>query len=447
MGLFDTSPLPSCSSELRSWTPRSLNYNEYANIFRTKTRLVLVSKLWRSLALELLYESVVLRKPRSLPSFIQALRNDLISTQSHNEKYPERLLRPATWFVRRLEIYAEALPEHVDMDMIDVFEHFSSLTVLTLDKIISEQVSDVLLHHILLSRCSLRHFQTKARSASLNTTIIESSRIALEFLSIETDNRHPFTNMAPKPFDLLLLHTVVLRHVLYGRYTDGLIMWLIKCQLPSLKCLIISGMIGREPLKSLFQSCGRTTTSLDLTYLDWRSNAVHLNTLPYFPLLQELTIHHRFLLHFPEGRSAQGLSYPSCPNLMRINLRIEFRRRHDFLERLMEDLAYNMSVIKDNFICSLPLEAPPIAPNLKCIHLTGISPTKFERTCFPGRDIDQWERWISEFRDAGVRFEFSTGDLVAIPVDMVHRDDEGWYLPEEGLGSLDGYRDEWAGNQ
>ena len=97
-----------------------------------------------------------------------------------------------------------------------------------------------------------------------------------------------------------------------------------------------------------------------------------------------------------------------------------------------------IALIKDKFVRSLSLEAEPIAPNLKCIHLTDINLNKFERAHWIKRHLDQWELWISEFRDARIRFEFSTGDLVTVPVDFVCFEEEGWYFPEEGLEFLDG---------
>jgi hypothetical protein len=318
----------------------------------------------------------------------------------------------------------------MDIDVIDVFEHLINLTVLTLDKDKSDVLSTVVFRRILLSGCSLRHFQT-GYASRLYCKFMQASRHTLEFLSIEDDLCSSFADMAPEPLDLPLVHTVVLRHVLYN---DRIIMWLIKCKLPSLKSLIISGMIGRSPLRSWFQTFGCAATSLDLGDLSWRSTATYLESLIHFPLLQELTIHKEFLLRMPG--SSRTLLYPKCPNLTRINLRTEFHQRHYSLINLMDTWARCMSVIEDSFIASPSPEAPPIAPNLKCIRLADIGPTKFERTPFPRRHIDQWKCWISGFRDAGVMFEFFTGDLVAIPVDFLHLDDVGWYLPEEGLARL-----------
>jgi hypothetical protein len=441
MGSFDTSPLPPCSSGLRSWTPRSLNYNEYAEVIRTRTRLVLVNKFWRSLALELLYESVVLRKARSLPSFIQALNSDRLSTQSHNEKYPERLLRPATWFVRRLEIYPEAHSSSIDKVAIGVFEYLVNLTVLTIEQDRSDILSNVLLHQILLSGCSLHHFQTDC-SSPLYSKIIQSSRFALEFLSIEFHKYSSFTDVGP--LDLPLTHTIILRHP--GVDEHNIIDWLIECRLPSLKRLILepsgwmlyTAYLQDNPLRLFFQTFGRTVTSLDLNHPNWHSNAGFNLILPCFPFLEALTIQIGVLVERPPWHANATAPIPfQCPNLAQMSLRMEFNHRGNSLEYLVDKWTRCMSIISDGFIHSLSFEAPPIAPNLKCIHLMDISSTKFERARWTRAHIDMWEGWISEFRDSGVRFEFSTGDLVAIPAGFVPSGFEDGFLLDDGLGLLD----------
>jgi hypothetical protein len=433
---FDTSSLPPLSSGRRSWTPHASEYAEYAGRVRTRTHLVLVCKVWRTLALQLLYESVTLRKPRSLPAFVRALQSDMISTQNHNSNHPDRVIRSATWFIRRLEVHPEGYASRVDVDSLIIFRWLSNLRILVIVTEKAPMVSNIIAQQVLQSGCQLHHYQSDCY-AQVYHDVLRAAASTLDVVSLNCKLRSTFSHFLP--LSLPRVHTLEIRKIVNDDHS--IVHWLSQCEFPALQRLLFEPKWtmtleideADNPLKAFYTACGSTVTSLDVSYIKWTSNADFVYTLALFPHLREITIQYQFL-NAPLGFDAHP--WIVHDSLIQINLVMDYGSQSMLFSGLASLTAWwrdCMFTITHHFIDPA---SPPVNPSLKCVRLLDFNPVNFRKPRWALAHINIWQEWVDQFKAANVRFEFSTGDLVVIPDDIetYDSDEEDVALAALGMG-------------
>jgi hypothetical protein len=426
---FDTSPLPPFSEEGRSWSTslpdqRSKQRKERA---RTRTRLVLVSKLWRSLALELLYESVMLKLPYSLCKFVRALHSDITFTTAHNELLPTQRISPVSWFVRRLEIRLGSSYNtfaQLDDGSLEVLSLLSNVNVLILRTnggIISTnggpselEMSRTLAHKIVRSGCRIAHYEADF-NPSLDSHILQFTSSTLEVARLICDD--PPKIDTKSSLSLPHVHRLELRVMSYS--TEHLILrWFAECQLPSLRRLrfelyLAISLLEYQPgtiLQQFWSALGQYVTFLDVNGISWSGSRIGLrNILRSFPSLQKLV---------NSPRDQPGERFPNHLNLVQIDVVMGVFHRLDGIMHppsvsTTSEWKFSMNGLIHGFI--MKPEATLSGHCLERVRLIDISKAGFGDSRWRQADLATWQIWIDQFRDAKVRLEFSSGDLVVIP--------------------------------
>jgi hypothetical protein len=431
---FDTSPLPPLSEERRSWTPRSED-DEYGERAQTRTSLVRVSKFWRSVALELLYESVTVKRPLStLPdpsfshsmrlnpvsSFLNALYRDQSATKLHNATYddPQQQVTPATHFIRRLDIHPISYWDRSfisDHNALQFSGKFHNLSILIMTNAV-EPPAGFIAQIVLKSGCPLRHFETHCRK-SWSAEIIRKVASTLEFVSFNCkDQSYSYSDSdMVLPFTLPHVHTVEISDI--DEEDFSIILWFKKCHFPSLQRLFFQPNRWMNPdtnaIRSLYHVVGRTVTILDVrTIGDTGYYSGFAIILRSFPLLQELTIHCTAISVMDLDDT--GLFRPHS-SLILLNL-VSDRPRGppdgigDF-SPIFDRVQPNLDLLLNRFIKPMLVQGKL---SLRHVRLLGVKPAEFSTCALHREKANIWRGYIDQYGAAQVRLELSGGDLVSV---------------------------------
>jgi hypothetical protein len=402
----------------------------------------LVSKFWRSVALELapelLYESVTFKRPLStisdtpfsrskrpspISSFLNALLCDQSAAELHNAAYndPQQRVRPVTNLVRRLEIrpasdeywYHSAISDH---NALHLSVLFPNLSVLIMTNTVDSPVG-IISQIVLKSGCPLRHFETDCRKY-WSAEIIRNAASTLEFVSFNCKDQsysHSDSDMV-LPFTLPRAHTVEIRNIESGE----IIVWFTKCHFPSLQRLVFQphpsmtsfGVPGMTAIHGFFTVVGRTVTSLDVRSIDefptFGGFAIILRS---FPLLQELGINCAAIS--TRDLDDTGLFRPHS-SLVLLNLTIgQPRVPRDGIGNfgpIMERLKPHLDLLLERFIKPMLVQGKL---SLRHVRLLNVKSLGFSMYALHPEEENIWRCWIDQFGAAQVRLEFSGGDLIS----------------------------------
>jgi hypothetical protein len=393
-GAFDTSLLPPTSTQARAWTIHPSTF--YPSI-SNKTMLALVCKEWRTVSMELLYESICITSSESslfaLKDFLQS-NFEIVShdNELYHTHYPHIAL-----FTKRLTFDFHT-------------RHFSKWSYIE-----DECIASIfrLCHNLRIFFAPLR-FDGEENEQSLTPSLIQgycpylrlfswlpthnqrlySMLIApahhvkhLQYLSLSLGDATLYDEQASFP----ILHTLNLRNDAFPNrelaisdFLDNAIQW----DIPKLRAIIVRGALPAGPI-NFFHRYG--LTSLDISHAGWAFDVSPIITS--CTSLQTLTAAPYMFC----------TSLPHHPNLLQIRLRCELgtrakENRQDFIRSLLLCLARLI-----NINC----------PTLSTIRLIGIT----HQLLMESSDtfVEPLREQVREWRDKGVRFEYPSGRLLRSP--------------------------------
>jgi hypothetical protein len=406
--VLDTSPLGSSRSGewRRSWAyPYTHGPNSRTSRMKTKTALVLVSKYWRIMSLEILFEWANLHNAALLNSFFSLVKNEWTKMQQENVDDGSNSASTGKHigrFVKYLHVYLPG-PEdhdHVHLEftpdkLIPLFRFFTNLEWLSLYHGGSEaeftDISIRMVAQVANNGCRLRSMAGMTDFALfplLDTPQVDT--IEVMNLSGSPDMGNFWDDIPPLTFPRL--NTLDLSTWLP---IASLFRWLSRCTLPSL-IRFVSARIGSnwDDYASLFLAHGKSLVALDL------SNPAEFPLsllLTCCPSLEEATIH-------PD--SFEELA-PAIPKLAYIG--IPFYLPPYFYT------AKNRQRIRDWDGCMKLIFEHRNRGTLAVIRLPEFEPEQMSllRNC--GRSaVGKLEHWIEVCKAEGVRLEHEDGELVEI---------------------------------
>jgi hypothetical protein len=192
--------------------------------------------------------------------------------------------------------------------------------------------------------------------------------------------------------------------------TIGIFQWISRCVMPSLRSAQIGLLWGEvsEDVVKFYRLFGSNLTTLRI---DWSEQHFLAAVLDLCHSLRFLTLDYRGL----DDRQARNLSLSS---IERIGISIPHPLSAPDIYELDDAVEYLSLFMR------ILLQTP--APALTCVRFSGFDLHNFREPVWMDSHIDLWKKWI-EWKGRGVRFEFSSGDLVEIPQDVrvVNREEEG----------------------
>jgi hypothetical protein len=422
-GPFNCSPLGPASLGERAWTYQSPSppewdwvsptpeYQEYRDRVNTRLSLILVSKHWHYLSIDLLYQYVVLRHEYAMWSFAQALQADywrLIEENGgrvtkdvavlHRGRYTKHL---------RLYLYDTKLQDWASSEReatVASFKHcthLQTLVVRSYGSMVEGLVAASVMSEIVENGCGLRYLKGNWDPSSLIQTVVQQAN-TIEVLS--------FTLLSSKSADspwmdapaLLLprLHTLEIESI------DNNILilhWLALCELPALQRLTLRRRSLRtavdwtsiEASVKFFAAHGPNITCLNVASM--RDPAFGMILLPYCTSIREVTCH---LYAFDSLQTV-------LPELASVGIALGFDSQAAPGRgiRMMRELERCMNTLFEQHSST----------SLVSVRLVAFDFADFSMSRWKTSQLTLWANWIAKWKAKGVRFEFSSGDLVELP--------------------------------
>jgi hypothetical protein len=357
----------------------------------------MVCTYWKVLSEDLLYESVVLRSERGIQNFSATLERkwEEIQSQSQRNSLDLNARRHYGWFVKRLHISFPSGPWSSNPNDFAFFDKCfipfrlcQNLDILILDSFNARPAAHVLLKEILSSGASLRHLQWDTME-SLPSTSIAQNLSSIEILSLRNLYVAESGNVPLGGFTLSLPHLHTLQ-ILNMCEIEDLSEWFATWDMPSLKRVVFDPSEGVQPSDYLpfFEKFGRQLLSVDL---GWSSEPDIQTILNLCSSLQELHVNFTLLSslepHFTLRKLGIYLFGTAPP------------RESQGVEGAVEN-AFGVRTGALNVVRLLDLDFGSGGVDNR----TGV---KWTQKC-----IDKFIEWAKRWDELGVRFEFSSGELV-----------------------------------
>jgi hypothetical protein len=378
-GALDVSNLNALSDDQRSWSHVYHMAHRAAN--RTKKSLVLVSKSWRNLATELLYEHVALRSNTACVKFLAHLL-----TLQHRSG-PDHPL----WFTKRLDVSITGFDDrNHDLTGIDVGDIFvrplRSLEILVCAT--NRDHDPPFDTHDLLDRCkmTLRHVQLEFTPRFPPTEATISTLNTIEVLSLSFT--YPILD-ASIPFDFPCMHTLSMASFELASHLRSVAAW----RMPSLRRVTIESILKLDERSLLFfETHGSTITYLNL----------HHSTAPNLPpilarchMLQHLVLPYRGLFD----------SLVPHPTLMRISVPAECWRLAE-----TKEVSRLVPTVENLLRTILQMKNAPLTSVRLLSWWSGVFGT---RTWSRG-EIQSWSKVVELYGWNGIRLEDADGALLDV---------------------------------
>jgi hypothetical protein len=423
---FDTSPLPSFSTTPRAWNTPARPYNwdpEYKEYFQridTKCQIVLVSRHWRNLALDLLYEYVVLTTTPALLSFMYALEAGWRRPQKGNEESSSGSSRYGGWFTKRLNISFRAVDSSLrtniqkmapafrlcdNLDILDINYHADGV-----DPRDNEFCHSPILHEIICVGSRLRCIRWKSLASQSYHLfqLLQNNSQSLEALPFALADEPPPRNFTPlSGITFPKVHSL---DIAYIRRFDS---WLPDCNFPALKELHVTPSMVFQ----LFTSYAPNITTLDLD----SANPATITIEPsLWNSLEALILTHVDLPWLPNKRR---YNLPPIANIG-IYWNIGFRSCDlcdtDDLVELMNNFTNTLHATRWS--------------ELKCVRFVDVQVEHLTtHNVWRESQMEQWEEWIEKWASVNIRFEFGDGGIVKVPPSVrIGKDDDETNTHESG---------------
>jgi hypothetical protein len=414
---FDTSPLPIMSSEHRAWThigpPRPNNpflsetsraiYQDYMDRVRLRINLVLVCEYWRTLAISLLYEYVLLRHRHASVSFSQVMTAHTTSLELPGT--------PADGYSPHISRYVKRLDIHINWTQwnsfrlnkapafASSFQHCNNLDVLvsTTDGSQYADEVEVMVFEVLIKHNPLLRYIKRSRRVLTSTQMVRSFN-AIEVLSLaisSTDIQIP--SESNSELSLPRLHTLEIR-VIDSNVHQFRLVWLSNWHLPALRRLHLPhDLVETEPKNdfvTFIKAFGHTLHCIDFDYIAvTTASSGQSLAIAHCPSLREISLRASVLKD----------TLFTLPNLCGVKLLFDDRRDLDGLNVRL---------------CTLWERSQ----QLKLIRFLNFSEREFPyfdnvdwKMLWEEKDAQTWAALIRQWARNGVRMECETGELLEPP--------------------------------
>jgi hypothetical protein len=426
--LFDTSPLgfPRSGDWIRSWTsPYPYGYKSVAERVKTRTALPLVSKHWRTLASEVLFQYVRL-DASSLRMFLLGMKEDhTIIKQGDFDAaaVPSTSARHMGRFVKHIDITFADRPgtDYVPLEIVNdevspLFRLLTNLELITtyvefaVDGIGGEwtDVAERIVANVANNGCHLRSLVGMTDSTTLfpliGTPQIDTIEV-LELWEMPTMPGETFWDDIP-PVTFQRLNTLSLANSNYSVGSLGsLFRWLSRCSMPSLTRYISRGPADwRDYVYPFFLVHGKSLVALDILLADHITSSL---LLPYCPSLQEVRVDAYELNEF----------IPAIPKLAYIGL-YHCYFPSDSIERSLQKL----NLLHD---CMRYIFTHRTRGTLAVIHLPDWDLEQISTLRLCGRvAVQKLRHWVEVCKTEGVRLEFYNNGLVEVLEDVDESSEE-----------------------
>ena len=358
---------------------------------KVKQTLCLVSRRWRSIAQELIFEYLFLQDNfdwEKLASGLEASKRDDESRRGHG----------AGWYVRRLEIHTTEWTPKLGDAAARVIRCCPNLRVLTVGSMtdkggIPPEIVDAV-------------FETCPRALrSLDWTCDLGNPQSEQMLRLisRAEDLHSLFMFVMHPiviagniedlYDIEFgkLHTIEL--VSPDHDPSDLLSIMAHWKLPALKQLVLCGQSCLKDVTPFFEAHGAQVYTLEYDYIGEKSHEV----LSLCPELRELVV---------------NMNY-THPQLMNGHAKIErigIRGLH-IVERGFEEQRMMLTELKYAFPIFLNRA---MFPNVTLVRLLDFDATKFKTTKWKSPDVGLWAFWIKRFERIGVRLEDHEGNLLTL---------------------------------
>jgi hypothetical protein len=304
-GLLDTSPLPPLCDDERPWTFAWATKTDLV----TKSSLTLVCSQWYSLAIEFLYEYIVIKKAQTLLRLSQSLEANVKRNPTTAPADPN----PLGWHIKHLHLdlgLVESAPTDsinrllqlcTDVQCIDLPGTDSSDPPLDISAIVGNAPS--------LRACSALFtacYYLSPQFTPFFKALQQFDTIAFLYLAFPNNI---LVSLPDEPISLNNLHTIKMVFLDFNQ-TSRVLGPMARWNLPSLRSVTMATFAGPEPhlFDAFFRSHGAKITTL-ITWSLERDMPV-ASMIRYCPRVMDLTFALRHL-HEP---------FPSVPEVRRINL-------------------------------------------------------------------------------------------------------------------------------
>jgi hypothetical protein len=405
--VFDTSPLGSSRSGewRRSWTiPYPYGFDAIAERVKTRTALALVSKHWRGLSLEILFEYVAL-DASSLRTFLLVMKEDDFDTAAVPSSFTGRISR----FVKHIDMTFSKPPskDYVPLEIVNdelspLFRLFTNLELLTIyieidiDGVGAEwrDAAERIVAIVANNGCRLRSIVGMTDFAIfplLGTLQIDTVEV-MELWG--RPGMGTFWDDLP-PVTFPRLNTLSLTASAYS--IGSLFRWFSRCSMPSLTRYISSGPGDWDYIYPFFLAHGKSLVALDISHSDHITPSL---LLPYCPSLQEVSV------------VAYELDevVPTIPKLAYIGLSHCY-----FPSGSIDGSLRNIDLFYE---CMQYIFTHRTRGTLAVIYLLDCDLEQMSTVRLCGRSAVQKLRyWVEVCKAEGVRLEFDNNELVEIPED------------------------------
>lgn len=358
----------------------------------TKQTICLVSRKWRAIAQELIFEYLFLQDGFDW----HALAEGLEASRGVDEAQGAR---GAGWYVKRLEICALQWTEKSTHSAARVIRCCPNLRVITIGIMgnpgnsLPQEVVNAVFHSP--CACSLRCIEWSSDLGPQTEMVFKSLPQAVNLESLFLCVQQPFEpNNAVIGLSLPKLHTFEIVSV--EEDIRGVLKVMATWELPSLRRIVFTGLTGTEALIPFFTAHGPQLSILEFDVLGDNGDPI----LRLCPLVSELVLH----VHWAHVHKFSS----NHPGVQRVGLRglnfRDHRNRDSYVHAALESLkrCFHTILVLGRF------------PSLQLVRLLDFEQSVFGRRSWSTSDVVTWAFWVTRFERLGVRLEDHEGQLIKV---------------------------------
>ncbi|OCB88489.1 hypothetical protein A7U60_g4397 [Sanghuangporus baumii] len=406
---------------------------------RTKQALCLVSKTWRALAFDLIFEYLFLQEAYDWSKLAEALEESKLKQRGRGG-------HGMGWYCKRIEIYTHSWTQELGVAAARVVRCCPNLRVLAVGALEETGGVPVELIQAVFESCpgAIRSLDWTCDIGADQTTemfclISKAAKLQSLFLCVQQDldASHAEKIDAIGSLTLPELHTIELVSPEFD--PSDVLLVMAAWKLPGLRQLVLCGQTDLSFAHCFFEAHGPSLSTLEFDYAgESDPEPAFQSVLPqrgpemlfaHCPNLTELIL---------QAHWASSQALPGHPKIERIGLRglhlhagsqtrnrgggLALRPEHDAEQRaILQALRAAFPILVDR----------ARFPSIKSVRLLDFDQSRFRSIPWRASRVAHWAFWVKRFERLGIRLEDHAGDLIEVifrEVNVLLPEDEEPYV-------------------
>ncbi|KAI5122392.1 hypothetical protein M0805_002943 [Coniferiporia weirii] len=407
---------------------------------RTKQTLCLVSKRWRAIARELMFEYLFLQDTYDWTRLADGLE---VSKRMDGERGGHG----AGWYVRRLEVSTHSWNDALGAAAARVIRCCPNLRVVTVGALDESGGVPAELIRAVFETCprALRSVDWTcdlgpAQTALMFSLLPRAQKMQAFFLCVQHDVSASIKQALDTLKQIRLPHMHSLEVVSPDIDPSVVLTLMASWDLPVLRQVVLCGQIDLCDAHTFFAAHGPKLRTLEFDYAGEPEASVELGDLPErgpamlfarCPNLKEVVLQ----VHWAAGQATPGHASVERIGVRGLHLLAHAHARTRGGALALRERDAEQRAVLDALCAAFQIFlTPPLFPKVTLVRLLDFDQSRFRSVPWRVESVTKWAFWVKRFERVGVRLEDHKGDLVRVIFREINV-----LLPEDelyaGLGS------------